>query len=86
MRRTGQQPVFTASEVGEYVFCAKAWKLKREGVSPKSPRLKAGATYHHAHQAGLHWAQRLRRLGLAIILLVLAAALLWLTGKVKLWP
>jgi hypothetical protein len=86
MRHTRQQPMLTASEVGEYVFCAKAWKLKREGVLPKSPRLKAGTAYHQAHQAGLHWSQRLRQLGLAIILLALAAALLSLTGKVKLWP
>lgn len=78
--------MLTASEVGEYAFCAKAWKLKRQGVVPKSPRLKTGTAYHQTHQAGLHWAQRLRSLGLAIILLALAAALLWLSGKVNLWP
>jgi hypothetical protein len=27
-----RQRMINASEVGEYIFCAKAWKLKRDGA------------------------------------------------------
>ena len=81
MQRSRNQPMLTASEIGEYAFCAKAWKLKREGVQPDSPRLQAGTAYHRSHQAGLHWARLLRRLALAVLLLALAVALLWLKAK-----
>ena len=80
MKQSRWQYSFTASEVGEFVFCAKAWKLKRAGVTPDSPRLEAGTEYHQAHQAGLYWARFLRRVGLFGILLVL----FWLLVKLKL--
>lgn len=75
--------MITASEVGEYVFCAKAWKLKLDGVRPESPRLEAGTAYHREHQSGVHWAKRLRGIGIAIGWIALAAAVIWLV--IQIW-
>lgn len=81
MKNARGQRMINASEVGEFVFCAKAWKLKLDGASPESPRLEAGTAYHRKHQSGVHWAQRLRQLGLTLAWLTLAAAVLWLFSK-----
>ena len=75
--------MITASEVGEYVFCAKAWKLKLDGVRPVSPRLEAGTVYHKEHQSGVHRARRLRGLGITFTWIALAAALIWLA--IQIW-
>lgn len=78
MKDSRRQRMITASEVGEYVFCAKAWKLKLDGVRPESPRLEAGTAYHKAHQSGVHWAARLRGVGIASGWIALASAVFWL--------
>jgi hypothetical protein len=61
-----QQPMITASEVGEFVFCAKAWHPKRGGAIADSPRLASGLAHHARHGARLAMAVRLRRMGLAL--------------------
>ena len=76
--------MITASEVGEFIFCAKAWKLKIEGASPDSPRLEAGTAFHHRHQSGVMWARHLRGLGIVVACFALALALIWLVTR--LWP
>ncbi|MBI1760474.1 MAG: hypothetical protein HYR56_03465 [Acidobacteria bacterium] len=79
--KNARQRMINASEVSEFAFCAKAWKLKCEGVVADSPHLDAGTAYHRAHQSHLYLAQRLRRLGLALALLALAATLIWFIIK-----
>lgn len=83
MKHNRQPIMLNASEVGEYVFCAKAWQLKREGVQPQSPRLKAGTAQHAAHQAGLAWARRLRALGRLLFALLIAILLVWLLARLQ---
>ncbi len=73
------QPTLTATEVAEFMFCAKAWQLKREGHEPDSPQLEAGIAFHRQHGKQLTFASKLQRagwvlVGLALLLLVL---LLW---------
>jgi hypothetical protein len=74
--------MLTASEVGEYVFCAKAWKLRVEGKRPESPRLQAGTTYHQEHQSALHLAQRIGSVGKWATWLALAMAVIWLVIEI----
>jgi len=75
-----------ASEVGEYVYCARAWWLRREGVEQTRGReaREAGTAWHMEHGRGVTTAARLRRLSSAAGLLALACAIaliiLWL------WP
>ena len=48
-RQHNRQPVITASEIGEFVYCAKAWQLKRAGEEADSPALAQGTAFHAKH-------------------------------------
>jgi CRISPR/Cas system-associated exonuclease Cas4 (RecB family) len=64
--------VIRASEVGEYVYCARAWWLRRvEGLEPAGGARRAVGIVQHTRYA------RLVRLS---SLLLLAAGLLLLAG------
>jgi len=40
--------VLSASEIGQYVFCSNAWRLRRMGYEPESPFLEQGMKVHAA--------------------------------------
>lgn len=78
--RYQQRPLITATEIGEFVYCAKAWQLKRDGVVADSPKLESGRAFHTRHGAQLALAGRLRQAGLAVALaggLLLLVFLVW---------
>lgn len=65
--------VIRASEIGEYVFCARAWWLGRVKGVPNANRLalEAGVLRHRAHGERVRRAELLSRL--VRVLLVIAA-------------
>lgn len=67
------QPVIRASELGEYVYCARSWWLKRvQGVQSRNvDALRSGTAAHDRHARGVATVQTQRRL--ATILLAAAA-------------
>ena len=72
-------PVIRASDIGLYVFCARAWRLKNEGYeSQNHAELAAGTEAHHAHGAAVAGAQRLQRLSAFLFCLALVLLGLWL--------
>lgn len=76
---TGRPPVVRASELGEYVYCARAWWLRRvAGLEPAGQeRREHGTALHRRHGRAVAGS----RLLLAIAgLLALAAAALLLSG------
>ncbi len=78
-RQDRYQITITASEVAEFMFCAKAWQLQREGVEADSPHLEPGTAFHRKHGRQISIATRLRQVGwvgvaLALLLLII---LLW---------
>jgi len=40
--------VLSASEIGQFVFCSNAWRLRRMGYEPESPLLDQGTKAHIA--------------------------------------
>jgi hypothetical protein len=66
-----------ASEIGSYLFCARAWWYHRKGVEPENQaELAAGTGLHHRHGqqvlvAGL--TRTLALIALLIALVILAA-------------
>ncbi len=82
MSRINRGINITASEVGDFVYCAKAWHLKRCGETAKSESLEEGVVFHEEHGTRVVQSQRLNRAGksLAIIALILLTALIlyWL--------
>jgi len=70
--------IIRASEVGEYVYCARAWWLRRvRGLAPgDEERLVSGRDFHAEHGRLALCARSLRRV--AILLAILAGCFLLL--------
>lgn len=75
--------VVRASEIGQYVYCARAWWLGSvQGLSSSHGReMKAGEVAHRRHGRGVRAAGALRRLAYAVLLLAAIAAVVWLAGQ-----
>jgi len=69
MSQINRQLIISASEVGEFTYCAKAWYLRRCGEVPQGPRLDAGASYHHKHATRVALADRMRKTGMWLSLI-----------------
>lgn len=69
-----------ASEVGEYVYCRRAWWLKRFGGHKSSyvRELAAGRRYHEDHGKLVQRSQRARRVALALIFIAVLLLSFWL--------
>ena len=65
--------VIRASEIGEYLYCHRAWWLRHvRGLKSANVRaLSAGTAAHARHGQLVWWGGALR--GLAVLLLVVAA-------------
>lgn len=69
--------VIRASEVGAYLYCARAWWYRRKGIeSTNQSEMTAGAELHHFHgrQVILSTFTRFLALFLLLVALVLLAA------------
>lgn len=63
--------IIRASEIGEYIFCRRAWWLRRVGgVRPDNiEELAAGTHYHQQHGRLVFQANRNRQLAYLLIFL-----------------
>jgi CRISPR/Cas system-associated exonuclease Cas4 (RecB family) len=79
MART-RLPVIRASEVGEYIFCARAWWLRRVGgLEPAGhERRELGTVLHRRHGRAVVGSRMLMLIG---IVLALAALVLIIMGR-----
>ena len=77
---SGRGKYIRASEVAEYVYCARAWRLRVEGHEPESGhgRRAAGETWHLAHGREVVRAQMMLRLAKFAFIAALIAGLLLL--------
>jgi len=86
MEKSDRRDFVRASGMGEYAFCARAWWLRREGVTPTrgGEARAAGTRWHEAHGRAVGRAGRLRTVSAvcAYAALALAALLLlvWWRG------
>jgi CRISPR/Cas system-associated exonuclease Cas4 (RecB family) len=74
-------PIIRASEVGEYVYCAHAWWLRRvAGLEPAGrERRELGTVLHRRHGQAVAGSRMLVTLGVALALV--AALLIILSGR-----
>lgn len=82
-RSPSEPPYVTASQVGEYLFCHRAWWLHHiRGQAPAYPeRLAHGRRAHAGHGSLVRGAVVLRRVALLLLLLaLLLLALRWGLG------
>jgi len=86
MAQSGRRDFVRASGMGEYVYCARAWWLRREGVTPTrgAEARAAGQRWHESHGRVVARARRLRRVSALCLYLALALAavllLVWWRG------
>lgn len=75
MAKQRTPPMLTATEVADFVYCPKAWKLKRDGEVAESPRLESGEEFHNALGEQVSFAGRVRAFGFAAIIIALVLLL-----------
>jgi CRISPR/Cas system-associated exonuclease Cas4 (RecB family) len=69
--------IIRASDIGNYLYCHRAWKYRREGIeSENQAELAAGTELHRRHGLKTLSATILRTVGLILLL----AAVLMLTA------
>ncbi len=69
-----------ASEIGEFVYCHRAWWLRqvRGEISAHGQEMAAGHAAHTAHGRGVQWGRAAQRLALGLAMLGgLVLALTW---------
>ena len=69
-----------ASEVGEYLFCARAWRLRLDGYQPTggAGARAAGQQFHERHGRDVRRARRLNAVAFVCFALAVVAAVLLL--------
>lgn len=75
--------IIRASEIGQYLFCARAWWLGAVEGLPSAHReeMDAGESVHRQHGRRVRAAVILHRLAWALLALALFAAILALLGR-----
>lgn len=68
-----------ASEIAEYVYCRRAWWLRRVGgrASRNLRQMAAGTAFHEAHGQLVQRARQARNLVYVLLALALAFILIW---------
>ena len=82
MTKPDNNDVLRASELGEYVYCERAWWLRRVQDVPSRnvAALHSGQQAHDRHGRSVATYQTQRRLALALALLAVLAMLAGLLG------
>jgi hypothetical protein len=85
MSQINRRLVISASEVGEFVYCA--WQLKRCGEVPQGPHLDEGVVFHERHETTVSQAARMQKVGERLSLiglcLLIVLALIWFVTAVS---
>jgi CRISPR/Cas system-associated exonuclease Cas4 (RecB family) len=76
-------PIIRASDIGNYLYCRRAWWYKKQGVeSENQTELAAGTELHHKHGRKVLAASLTRTLGLLLLLVALILLAAYCTAQV----
>lgn len=71
-----------ASEVGSYLFCARAWWYRRQGIeSANQAEMNAGTELHRRHGRAVLASGLIRILAVILLLVALALLVAFLTAR-----
>ena len=71
-----------ASEVGSYLFCARAWWYHQQGVeSANQAEMNAGTELHRRHGRAVMASSLMRALAVILLLVGLALLVVFLTAR-----
>jgi hypothetical protein len=73
-----RRKLIRASEVGEYVFCARAWRLRFDGYVPTAGQhaREAGTAWHLGHGRSVRRTRRLKLVAACASLMAVVVAVL----------
>lgn len=79
-----EKPVIRASEIGEYVFCHRAWWLHRVQrlESANRAQIQVGTIKHAEHGRAVQRADMLRRLAMVLFAMAFFLALLFCAAMI----
>jgi CRISPR/Cas system-associated exonuclease Cas4 (RecB family) len=74
---------FHASEIGEYLYCRRAWWLRHSGEqqSYNVDELDAGNAYHHEHHRAVTRTNFAARFALILIFVTVGVVAFWLVNS-----
>jgi hypothetical protein len=76
-------PVIRASEIGNYLYCRRAWWYRKQGFeSENQAELSAGTRLHRRHGRKVLAAGLLRTAALGLVLLALALLVAYCTARI----
>lgn len=75
--------VIKASEIGEYVYCNRAWWLRRTyDIRPQNIReLQQGTAYHQEHGGQVRLAILIKRMALVFLFLAISVLVFWFLSQ-----
>ncbi len=75
-----EDDILRASEIAEYLFCARAWWLGRvKGLPSQNVReMKHGVSWHQRHGRAVERFYLLQRLAVALLILAIAILAVWM--------
>ncbi len=75
--------VIRSSDIGNYLYCRRAWWYKKQGmVSENQTELAAGTQLHHKHGRQVLAASLTRTIGLILLLIALVMLVAYCTAKI----
>jgi hypothetical protein len=79
----GNMRTIRASEIGSYLFCARAWRYRQKGVEPSNQsEMTAGTELHRAHGRTVVASGLTRTLALILLLVALALLVAFCTAQI----
>ena len=76
-------PVIRASDIGNYLYCRRAWRYRKDGVeSDNKAELAAGTELHHKHGRKALSALLLRTVGLVLLLVAILLLVGYCTAQI----
>jgi CRISPR/Cas system-associated exonuclease Cas4 (RecB family) len=75
-------PIIRASEIGNYLYCRRAWWYRKQGFeSDNQTELSAGTTLHKRHGRKVLAAVLLRNFAFLLALAALVLLVAWATSQ-----
>ena len=75
-------PIIRASDIGNYLYCRRAWRYRKDGVeSENQAELVAGTELHRQHGRKTLSALLLRTLGMVLLLSAILMLVAYCTAQ-----
>ncbi|MDK1081390.1 MAG: hypothetical protein QGM50_05515 [Anaerolineae bacterium] len=76
-------PVIRSSDIGNYLYCRRAWWYRKQGYqSENQAQLESGTTLHHKHGRKIMAAGLFRTFGILLLLIALVLLVAYWTDQI----